>query len=78
MTLDEMVDWMRKRGVGQMSHEGTTIALSTLAEPADIEAAARAAAEREQALTSEERAQREREDRARKLYGPMVRRKEHD
>ena len=76
--LDALVQWMRKRGVGALTSGDATISLATLQDPAEIEAAAKAKAAEEAQLTPAERVERERTDRARRLYGPMVRRKEDD
>jgi len=76
--LDALVVWMRKRGVVALTSGDATISLATLQDPADIEAAVKARAEQESKLTPAERAQRERDERAQRWYGPTVRRKGED
>ena len=76
--LDGLVQWMRKRGVGALTSGDATISLATLQDPADIETAVKAAAEQDSKLTAAERAEQDRERRARLLYGPQIRRKDVD
>jgi len=80
---DSLVSWMRARGVASysQSHGVLSITLGTMYEPAEAEAAAKAAEEAEHNMTEEqrrERAEQERERRARLLYGPQIRRKDVD
>ncbi|HBU30605.1 MAG TPA: hypothetical protein DEB56_14520 [Thiobacillus sp.] len=79
--LDPLVTWMRKRGVASVQTGDTSVTLGTMYEPAEAEAAAKAAEEAERNMTEEqrrERAEQERERRSRLLYGPQIRRKDVD